>query len=208
MDSLEELHAVARERGYRFVLYDTATGLAAHPGLEDLLDPNSRPAGLTPLEIPENQKYALYRIEGDPPQPVHRLDAHLEGGITLTGYDVHVTQETPEQGMHRVGVFLYWQASQSITDMYKVFVHVTDATGQLAAQHDGVPALWTYPTDRWSAGKIVVDFHPVLLDTASLPGPYTIRVGLYTEDAGRVAVLDASGAPTGDFVTLQSLNIP
>ncbi len=208
MNSLEELHALARERGYRFVLYDTATGIAAHPGLEELLNPNSRPAGLTPLLIPENREYVLYRIEGDPPRPNHPLDAHLEGGITLTGYDLYIAREVPEEIVPRVGVFLYWQAIQPVTNMLKVFVHILDTSGQLVSQHDGIPALWTYSTDVWTVGETVVDFHPVLFETALAPGSYTIRVGLYTEDAGRVAVLNSSGAPAGDSVILQTLTIP
>jgi hypothetical protein len=90
----------------------------------------------------------------------------------------------------------------------KVFVHVMDESGQLISQHDGIPVLWTYSTDRWEVGETVVDFHPVLFDTALPPGNYTVRVGLYTEGEGRLAVLDPSSARVGDFVTLQTITIP
>ena len=83
----------------------------------------------------------------------------------------------------------------------------SDLAGQLVTQHDGIPALWTYSTDRWEVGETVMDYHPLAFET--LPsGSYTIRVGLYTEDKGPVAVVDASGAPQGDWTTLPSLTIP
>jgi hypothetical protein len=95
MDSLDELHVLARERGYHFVVYDAQTGSEAHPGSKELLNPNSRPVGLTPLWIPEDRQNVLYRIESAAPQPTHSLEAHLDEGIclfTCEAEDVRVLQ--------------------------------------------------------------------------------------------------------------------
>ncbi len=208
LNNVEELHAVAREKGYHFILYDAEKGLLAHPGLEALLDPSSRPAGLTPLLIPESWKYVLYRIEGDALQPAHALDARLSEGISLTGYDLFTSQDVPKGSIFRVGLFLYWQAAAPISQPYKVFVHVLDASRQLVAQDDGLPAQWTYPTDEWQVGETVVDFHTLVLPPGSRSGTYTIQVGMYDETTmQRLPVLSAPNMSDNDQVTLAPFTV-
>jgi hypothetical protein len=80
-----------------------------------------------------------------------------------------------------------------VTKKLKVFVHVLGSGGQLVAQDDGLPALWTYNTDAWQVGETVVDFHQVVWEQTSGSPPYTIQVGLYTEEEGRVPVTSPAG---------------
>lgn len=207
MNSLEQLYALAQERGYQFILYDADTGRKAHAGLEELLNPYSRPSGLTPLLVPEDQRYALYRIEPPTPRPSHPIEAQLENGIRLTGYDLYVTQEQKIENVPpRVGLFLYWQATQPISHSYKIFVHIMDADNQLIAQHDSLPALWTFPTDRWPTGETVIDFHSLTLPPEGCPDTCNIRVGMYSvETAQRLTVVDKTGHPIDDKLTLGNL---
>lgn len=208
LESYEALLELLQRGDYWFFIYDRDTGVSLYPNLQFLLSPESRPEGLAPVYVEEKRKYVIYRVL-DEPLSYQPIDASWANGITLKGYETYLCDDEPRRNnRQRLGVYLYWQATQPVTDMLKVFVHVMDAAGQLVAQHDGIPALWTYSTDRWTVGETVVDFHQVLLETALPPGSYSIRVGLYTEDAGRVAVLDSSGAPAGDFVTLQTMTIP
>jgi hypothetical protein len=208
MDSLEELHALAEKKGYHFVLYDAQTGLAAHPGLEDLLNPNRRPSGLTPLLIPEDREYALYRLESDPPKPAHPLDVQLDDDIALRGYDLYVTRDAPEMVVPRVGVFLYWQATQPISCSYKVFVHVLNADGRLIAQDDSLPVLWTYPTDAWQGGEDVLDFHSIVLPADAIPGTYTVQAGMYEEQTmQRLSVSSSAGAAVDDKAVLTKITL-
>lgn len=217
MDSLEELHALAEKRGYRFVLYDAKTGLAAHPGLEQLLNPYSRPSGLTPLLIPENQEYALYRIESDSPKSAPPVPpkvggpgggVQLDDSIALQGYDLYITRDAPEMVIPRVGVFLYWQATQPISRSYKVFVQILNADGRLIAQDDSVPVSWTYPTDAWQSGEIVVDFHSIVLPADTIPGTYAVQAGMYDEQTmQRLSVLSSAGVAVDDKVMLTKITL-
>ena len=50
---------------------------------------------------------------------------------------------------------------------YTVFVHVMNANGSAAAQHDGMPQLGAYPTRLWVAGEDVADTHPLQLPSGS-----------------------------------------
>ncbi len=207
LSSYSALLDLLQQRGCRFLIYDRDTGGFLYPDFEFLLWPESRPEGLAPLYVEENHKYAVYRVLGDEtPQP---LDASWANGITLTGYETYLSDDEPRyERRQRLGVYLYWQATQPMSEMRKVFVHVMDANGQLIAQHDGVPALWTYPTSEWTVGETVVDFHPVEFEAPLPPGMYTVQVGLYASGPGRDAVVDSSGAPTGDSVILETLTIP
>ena len=208
MDSIDDLHALARERGYRFILYDSEDGTLAHPGLAGLLNPESRPQDLTPMLIPDSRKYALYRIEDSAAEPSHTLNAQLDDGIALVGYDLYTTYDAPEEDTLRLGLFLYWQATAPISRSYKVFVHVLDADGRLVTQDDSLPALWTYGTDRWEADEIVIDFHGLLLPPDPQPGAHTIQVGMYDEaTTNRLSVLSSAGAPIADQVLLTEFTV-
>jgi hypothetical protein len=209
MDSLDDLQTLAQERGYLFFLYDAQTGPAAHPGLQSLLNPYSRPTRLTPLWIAENGQTVLYRIEPDAPQPTHPLDVLLDEDIALTGYDLYVTQDAPEMDTPRIGLFLYWQATQPISRSYKVFVHVTDANDQLVAQDDSTPALWTHPTANWREGEVIIDFHTISLPAGIAGGTCTLQVGMYDEQTmQRLVTFSPAGGPADDKVTLNQLSLP
>lgn len=206
MNSVEALHAIAEQRGYRFVLYDANTGPKAHPGLSELLNPYTRPSRLTPLRVPEGREYVLYRIESERPRPNHPLEVHLDEGVTLMGYDLYVAYDAPDKVVPRVGIFLYWKTTQGLSNSYKVFVHVLTPEGQLIAQDDSEPALWTYPTEEWEPAEVVVDFHDFTLPNAPVPDTYTLQVGLYDQTTmQRLSVLSPEGDPLDDKITLTPL---
>lgn len=204
MNSLEALHQVAREQHFRFMIYDVNVGKDAHPGLLDLLNPGSRPAGLTPLL---SAGYVVYRIEPSPPQPEHDRAARWEDGIVLRGYDLYVTPEaTAANHVRRIGLFLYWEPTQPISQSYKVFVHILDQDGNLAAQADGIPAIWTHSTQNWQPGEIVVDFHTCVL-TNPVQAVYQIYVGLYDEQHPEQRLRLLPGQNADDSLKLTILDL-
>jgi hypothetical protein len=146
--------------------------------------------------VHDKRDFVIYRVEGagwPAPTPV---GASFEGGILLSGYELYQSDDAPSGGGRRIGLYLHWEPTEPVSEWLKVFVHVMDGDGQLVAQHDSVPALWTYPTNEWAVGEPVVDFHSLSLDTALGPGPYTVRVGLYDGGTGqRIPILDSSGTP-------------
>ena len=84
-----------------------------------------------------------------------------------------------------------------------MFVHVLDTGGNLVTQDDSLPAVWTYRTDEWQVGEIVVDFHSLALPPSPPSGTYTVQVGMYDEATmQRLPVLSSVGAPEDDRVTL------
>jgi 6-pyruvoyl-tetrahydropterin synthase related domain len=90
---------------------------------------------------------------------------------------------------------LYWQASETATSRYSVFVHAVDADGNIVAQRDSVPVNGTRPTTSWLADEVITDSYALPLP----PETTGIQVGLYDPATGeRLKTADGS-----DFVLIQ-----
>jgi hypothetical protein len=100
-----------------------------------------------------------------------------------------------------VRVCLPWAALQDGAGDYTVFVHLTDADGQMIAQGDHTPRAGeaAYPTGAWSAGERVEDCFTLPLDTPA--SGLTLLVGMYDPLSGtRLPVIDHDGARLPDDV--------
>ena len=210
IESHAQLLKLLHDGGYRFFIYDKATGVQLYPKLEALLYPDSRPAGLAPIYAPESGDLAVYRVTQDDAQTVRPLDVSLDQGIRLTGYASRLSQNQPPGSPPSLGVYVYWQAERAAPARYKVFVHVVNAEGKLAGQHDGEPQMGAYPTNEWKAGETVCDFHYIAFDKPLPPGAYSIRVGLYDEATGRRVRVRGAGASAvvDEAIVLESLTVP
>lgn len=113
------------------------------------------------------------------------LDATFGSGLRLAGYAFDAAR----------GLTLHWQALAPVDVDYTVFVHVMNADGSAAAQHDGMPQAAAYPTRLWVAGEFVADPHPLQLPT----GSYRAAVGLYAAETGTRLQL-ADGSDSVQFV--------
>lgn len=119
------------------------------------------------------------------------LDVSFGEAITLLGYSPSAV------GSQQLAVTLIWQTSVELTTGYRVFVHLVNEAGVIVAQADGEPANWLRPTTGWIPGEYIVDDHALTLPADLLPGPYTLRLGLYNPDTGqRLPTL------AGDVVTI------
>lgn len=197
------LRQQALASGYRFLIYTAEGGPTYHPQYQDLLQPETRFPGYTPIWVPEDRHLIAYRLEPDMPSPRDATQISLANGVVLIGYDVLTSTDQPT-GESRIGLYLYWQTIAPLTESLKVFVHLVDVNGDLVVQHDAIPALWTYPTSSWAVGETVIDYHS--LSSTQRDGPYTIHVGLYDAGTGqRVPVLGVDGAPPSDHILLETL---
>ena len=113
-----------------------------------------------------------------PSAPQQVKTAVWQNLIQLNGYDLHQTAE-------QLTLTLHWQALSRPDKSYKFFVHLIDAgSGELVAQADFVPRDWTYPTNWWEAGEVVVDTAVLPLENVG-SGTYQLLVGLYDPDSGK-----------------------
>ena len=130
----------------------------------------------------------------------HKLYVNFGGRIEALGYDLDGSHLNADR---RILLTTYWRALTSISDSYKVFVHVVGPDGQIWGQRDAIPLQGEAPTTGWLPGEVIADRFEVFTLPNSPPGTYHIRMGWYDEATGqRLAVLDGQGREVGDFVTL------
>ncbi len=101
--------------------------------------------------------------------------------IELLGYDL-------QQDKNRLDLTLYWQALARPDLPYTIFIHITDDSGTLVAQQDGMPQNGSLPTTCWYPGEIISDTHRLELP-ANAAGSYDILLGVYNaQDGSRLPV--------------------
>ncbi|MFN2134319.1 MAG: hypothetical protein ACK2UK_00080 [Candidatus Promineifilaceae bacterium] len=196
-------------------LVHVAHGLALSPYLPGgtyrlrmVLRENGRQAGEAvgeavgqTADLGEVRVTALERSFETPPL-ARKLEARWGEELALLGYN----QETSEDELQ---ITLTWQALRRMAASYKIFVHVTDtATGELVAQHDGVPRDWSYPTNWWERNEVVSD--AITVPLAGLPGGrYAVSVGVYDAETGQRLPLTRGGpAADSDVLPLDSFELP
>jgi hypothetical protein len=202
-DSLAGLLGTLRERQFRFLIYDANAGQKIYPDLAALLNPDTHPAGLAPIYIQPDRAFAIYRLE-DSGQPTTQPTARFEQDIVLQDYELTVSRPaTATLDSRDLGVLLRWKTNRPLASSYKVFVHVVDDSGQLIAQDDSIPSIWTYPTIAWPSGELIPDFHWIRLPQIAVGKSYTVMVGLYDENTGvRLNLVDSTGKAVDDKLVL------
>jgi hypothetical protein len=127
------------------------------------------------------------------------VDVNLDGDLSLVCFGQ--SQETVYPG-DPLTVTLTWRAQAAVAQDYKVFVHLMDSNGHLAAQHDAEPDRWGYPTSQWVPGALVRDVHPLSIPPDILPGTYYIQTGMYLEETLERLPVSDSSEPSRDNIVM------
>jgi hypothetical protein len=97
----------------------------------------------------------------------------------------------------QVNVELLWAALDDVEPDAKFFVHLTDAEGQILAQHDAtLAALPGEALSRWRPGELAR--HRVQLPLPPDPGTRYLFVGVYQPDSGQRLVATVNGTRLPD----------
>jgi 4-amino-4-deoxy-L-arabinose transferase-like glycosyltransferase len=133
----------------------------------------------------------------DLPRPEFALQADFGSGIRLLGFDLK--QVAPSPG-GQLEVVLYWQALSTISEDYKVFVHLYHPTipGGLPGQHDSHPGNGAFPTSSWLRDEIVTDAHVMPIEPGAPVGVCKVGVGLYRPSTGERLPVRVDGEPQPD----------
>lgn len=127
---------------------------------------------------------------------------NFDNRIALTQIDRPTSAVLTPGG--ELALTLHWLALAAPGEDYTVFVQVVDEQDAIWGQVDSWPVQGTFPTSRWAAGQTVRDVVRVPLSAELPPGRYRVYLGWYLlRDLRRLPVLDASGAPVEDKVTLE-----
>lgn len=137
----------------------------------------------------------------------NRVDADLDGQVTLLGYSIDRQQVAPGQ---TISLTLYWTAQAPVPADYTVFVHLAAPDGSPYAQDDCQPQRGAYPTSFWDVGEVVTDPHTILVpgDLPAGRGAYPLVMGMYLLETGeRLRWLSPDGTIQGDFVSLDTIAV-
>jgi hypothetical protein len=153
-------------------------------------------------ELGSLQVEATERVYDAPPLRIP-TQAIFGGEIALRSYQMTAVDANQTQ------LTLQWQAVQTPTGDYTVFVHVLNQDGTCCVwQQDSMPLAGAYPTSRWLAGEFVNDIIPISLPPDLSPGTYPLEIGLYIADTGQRLQVERAGRPAGDALLLEPLQIP
>jgi len=97
-----------------------------------------------------------------------------------------------------INVSLYWRALEPVAQSYVLFIHLTDATGQVHAQRDTESGWGFYPTTTWPVGPLIEDIRSLPLPSDLPPGEYRVRVGWYSLPDVRRLTVTRDGQFLGD----------
>lgn len=148
-------------------------------------------------------RLARYGVAPLPEQPTASLAARLGEAVALDGVALPAAPLAPGD---IAPVTLFWRALDAPDARFKVFVHLLDAHGQLAAQADAEPLGGFRPTDGWQPGETLLDRYGILLPPDLPVGTYTLVAGMYRFSGERLPVV-ADDAPAGDAVTLGVIDV-
>ena len=141
-------------------------------------------------------------LAGGVPNPV---DFSFEGLLKLSGYQLDRRAARPGE---KLGLTLYWQALQPLSEDFTVFTHVLGHNETIWAQKDGQPQAGSTPTSSWSPGTLIEDRYELLLRTDTPPDVYEIEVGMYRSGTGqRLGVLGEQGRLDADHVVLTTVRV-
>ena len=120
--------------------------------------------------------------------------------INLLGYTLGNSSSRPGNYFR---LFLYWEATEEMSEEYVVFVHLVDDRGEMWAQGDGIPGNGINPTWAWVVDEVVEDEHLIPLGTDVPAGWYHLSIGLYeVSTLSRLEATDAEGVLLGDQILL------
>ncbi len=146
--------------------------------------------------IAANDQYAIYRLPPHDTSPIRLTTFRQDGGeIGFAGGEV--VGDTAVSGQ-TLSLVTHWRQEADPRPV-KIFIHLLDADGRIAAQWDGLGAIW----QGWRPGDQLQQIHDVPLPADLPPGSYEIRAGLYHPDTGQ-RWQTADGA---DFVIIGQIEI-
>jgi putative effector of murein hydrolase LrgA (UPF0299 family) len=149
-----------------------------------LIEAYGGPLARGDLEETPYEAYAAYVATPTTERPTGYL-AKFSDQVTLIDYKIEVSDQ-------KWLVQLVWDALESPTENYTVFVHLRDGK-RVIAQDDGEPATGHYPTSVWREGDLIVDKHILEPSEMGKIEPQLV-VGLYIWQT--MEHLEAT-APTG-----------
>jgi len=114
----------------------------------------------------------------------------FENGLAFNGYAVNFNKDGHTE------LELHWTALRTPTDSVVVFVHAVDSAGTIQFQGDHIlKNAAGAPATSWTAGEAVSDRFLMIPSGGHTPGPYNLRIGLYTLSGTKILKITQPAHP-------------
>jgi hypothetical protein len=144
---------------------------------------------------------AIRARAGDVPNPIA---VNFGDRVQLVGYELSEREVHPGQ---TITLTLYWRGQAAMSTDYTISAQLVDPNQRKAAQQDGWPPL---PTTAWEPGQLVVDTRQLAVYPDAPPGPYDLRVAIYTFDGEQflhLPIVPEGGRMQADSVILTRVRV-
>lgn len=138
-------------------------------------------------------------------QPDHAMKSRIGTNVQFLGYRLRSKQQDPVESLtpgQTVYLDLFWRVEQPIDRRLTVFAHLLGTAhnpatgGPVWAGHDSEPLMGAVPITQWPGDAVIVDRHPLTLDSGTPAGEYQIEIGLYDTATGDRLPVAEDGADT------------
>jgi mannosyltransferase len=132
-------------------------------------------------------------------------DVRFGEDIALRSYSIEPAQVQPGD---IIRVALSWEALDTPSGRYKVFLHLVGPEGGIVAQVDSEPGDGTDPTTTWGPDRGVIgDRYGLLVPPGTAGGTYQVLAGLYDVSGAPRLALSIDRQPAGDALTLGAVTV-
>lgn len=121
--------------------------------------------------------------------------------LTLLAYEP-LEEQMPSPGQP-LFLMSYWHVNQTPAGQLKIFLHLIDEQGQVAAQFDGLDV----ETRRLRRGNEIAQLHTIWLPPELPPGQYGLQLGVYDSETGLRFSVPTGDQQTTDRLLLNSITV-
>lgn len=118
------------------------------------------------------------------------VEASFGGQIALEAYEIPRLQFRPGEAIE---LTFFWEALNSPSENYNLFIHLTTPQGGIVSQLDGPPQGGAKPTGAWAVGDVIVDPYQLSIPVSTAPGEYQIRIGFDNPATGARLPISEAG---------------
>lgn len=160
-----ELADLAQNYQRVFVLYWGDAEADPNKEIESWLDAHTYKAAEQWIGAVRFAAYAIPTQLSNQPQQLSKV--RFGEHITLDGFTLPTARLAPGDILQ---LDLFWRADAKLSERYKVFVHVLDASGALSAQTDREPGGGRNLTTDWNVNEAIVDRYGVSIPSTAASG--------------------------------------
>jgi hypothetical protein len=162
---------------------------------------------------PDDATWPIYYL-ASPPGPVRELPpgeiqnlhpVNFGGQIELTNSSFRKLLDWPSS----YRVTYSWKCLKEPAANLRIFVHITNSSGQVVCQQDHWPLGGRFPTPGWKVGDIIRERYVVVLPDSLPEGNYQIRLGWFDPVRGsRLPILDPGASDGEDRLRAADIEVP